>query len=138
MGLFDKINVNVNLGSSNPHPHDSHGQHPSGGNPHANRNYEFAREHHHHHHGHDYNEYFAVVEQGGLFFSGNLPDIKWGNVSLCRTYDELIDKLTQKLNEEMESAAKWNKPLPAKTSYNELAAKYPGKKIVAIRPSISR
>jgi len=80
-------------------------------------------------------EYYAVVEQSGMFFSGELPDITFGRVSLVRTYDELINELTKKVNEVFEEARKWNRQPPNMTSYQEMERRYPGKKIVAIRPN---
>lgn len=125
MGIFDRIKVNVSFGNSTHGNGNTHNPHNK---PHGN--------HDKHGHGHGSDEYFAVIEQGGLFFSGEMPDIKWGKVSLCKTYDELINGLTKKLNEEIEKAIKWSEPLPVRTSYNEIAVKYPGKKIVGIRPTI--
>ena len=125
MSIFDKFKIDIPKPPSNnpptPHGHDRNDMHGHGRND---------------MHGRGRDEYFAVIEQGGLFFSGELPDIKWSSVSLCRTYDELINKLTEKLNEVIKDAIKWDRPFPAKTSYNDLNNKYPGKKIIGIRPTI--
>lgn len=79
-------------------------------------------------------EYYAVIDKSGLFYSGEIPDVKWSKVTLCSTYNELINKLSEKLREEQEKSITWNTRLSPKTSYEEMTAKYPGKQIISITP----
>lgn len=111
MGIFDKFNVGASFGSrANAHNHD----HNHGG-----------QEHRHHDGGMGY---YAIIEKGGLFYSGEIPGISFSRVSLCNSYDELINKLTKTLNDEM-----WKKP--PMMSYRDVAEKNHGKEIVQIHPT---
>ena len=102
--------------------HDNHGHGPHRGHGHG--------PHHGHGHGHGGGlGYYAVVEKHGtMFFSGEIPGVSFTRVMLCNSYDELIQKITRALSEQM-----WTRP--QMMSYADVAARNPGKEIVQIHPT---
>lgn len=81
-------------------------------------------------HHEDKDAYCAVIEKSGLFYSGEFPDMTWGKVTLCSTYEEALARLTEKLNEQL----KIMEHIPPKTSYEDMVAQHPGKQVIVITP----
>ena len=74
--------------------------------------------------------YCAIVEKSGEFYSGEFPDMTWGKVTLCSTYEEALSRLTDKLNEQMKIV----EHMPPSTPYEEMVTRYPGKQVIVITP----
>ena len=106
MGFFN----NSGFGGGSHSPHHGHGH---GG---------------HGHHGGHRMGYWAVVECGSIFFSGEIPGVSFSRFPFCKSYDELMRELTKALDNAM-----WKKP--PMMSYDEVASKNRGKEIVQIFPT---
>jgi hypothetical protein len=111
------------------------------GTRHGREVHEFGRQsmgmgHHPHQHRHGGIEYYAVVSQSAMFWNGELPDIRFGRASMHRTYDGMIMELTQKVNDAVSEAMRFNRPLPPQTQFHDLQRRNPSKQIVAIRPTV--
>jgi len=79
-------------------------------------------------HREDKNAYCAVIEKSGEFYSGEFPDMAFGKVKLCSTYEEALSRLTDKLNEQIKIV----EHMPPSTPYEEMVARYPGKQVIMI------
>lgn len=100
-------------------------------------------ENHHHHHGKTINEnafevghgkpYYAIIKKSSLFYEGECPGVTFCKVSLCDSYDECVNKLVEKLSDEVNRFGGKSYDQP---SLEEIKNSYPNAKIIKIYPKI--
>ena len=75
-------------------------------------------------------QYYAVIKRTLSNYSGECPGIAFTSVSFCKSYDECIDKITEKLEERIGSFHKhYEQPSPEKYRDND-----PDTRVVRIYP----
>ena len=73
------------------------------------------------------NDYYAVIEKSALFYKGECPGISFTSSGLCRSYDECIDSIEEKLGRQVGAFGK-KQPDPRTLHLDR------DQKIVRVRP----